>query len=145
MRSEELMQNDWVRLLEAPIYCKVRGMSPTGYITGETASGGSFEANASRLSPIALEQDTILCTTFWLKKKYVFCKTVRGVAAFTYWMETGLLEVKDCINGHVNHHRIAYLHELQQQYRHYTDQELEVDLAHSKRKEYSKRYYHKEG
>ena len=73
MRSEELMQNDWVQLeANLPIYCKVRAITASGHIMGETSSGGHFEQKASRFVPIELVQDTILCTTFWLKKKDIF-------------------------------------------------------------------------
>lgn len=144
MRSEELMQNDIVKLAKAEIFCKVRAIQDGGHIMGET-SGGHFEQKASNLAPVALTQDIILRTSFWMKNKGVFKKSVRGVAVFTYWMETGLLEVKDAITGHVNHHYLAYLHELQQQYRSYVKQELEIDLSRNKQKEYGQRYYRKEG
>jgi len=139
MRTEELMQNDWVRLVKVPIYCKVRTIYPDS-LMGECGGGGHFEQKIGHFSPIELTQDTILCTSFWMKKKDVFCKTVRGVASFTYWAETGLLEVADGVTGHVNRHFVVHLHVLQQLYRHYAKQELEVDLSSNKRKEYGQRY-----
>lgn len=140
MRTEELMQNDWVRLEKAPIFCKVRSIMEGGHILGETGSCGHFDQLASRLVLIDLTQDTILCTTFWMKSKGIFKKTVRGVAAFTYDISSRLLTVINYDTNTTNVHRITFMHELQQQYRHYTCQELEVNMQYSKRKEYSKRY-----
>ena len=34
MRTEELMQNDWVRLSAAPIFCKVRSILDDGTVQG---------------------------------------------------------------------------------------------------------------
>ena len=140
MRSEELMQNDWVKLSKADIFCKVRSVLIDGHIVGETSSGGHFEQKAASLSPVDLTQDVILRTSFWMKKKNLLKKSVRGVAAFTYWAETGLLEVADGVTGHVNRHFVVHLHVLQQLYRHYTSMELEVDMTRNKRKEYGQKY-----
>lgn len=140
MRTEELMQNDWVRLVKVPIYCKVRTIYPD-CLMGECGGGGHFEQKIGHFSPIVLTQDTILCTSFWLKKKNVFCKTVRGVASFTYELPDGRLTVTMQETGITNTHFIAFMHELQHLYLHYTHQELEVNMPYSKRKEYNKRYY----
>lgn len=141
MRTEELMRNDWVKLKDAPIFCKVCYFTEAGDVYGKTAGGGMFVKKADSLCPIELEQDVILCTTFWLKKKGIFKKTVRGVAAFTYDVQNRLLTVVNNATNTTNVHAIAFMHELQQLYRHYTNQELEVDMSYSKRKEYSKKYY----
>ena len=127
MRSEELMQNDWVKLSKVDIFCKVRSVLIDGHIVGETSSGGHFEQKAADLAPVELTQDIILRTSFWMKNRNLFKKTVAGIAAFSY--------MKD-----VNNHHITCLHELQQLYRHYAKQELEVDLSRNKRKEYGQRY-----
>lgn len=144
MRTEELMQNDWVKLKDAPIFCMVCYYTESGDVYGKTAGGGMFVKKADGLCPIELVQDTILCTSFWLKKKGVFCKTVRGVASFTYELPARKLTVTMQWTGITNTHFIAFMHELQQLYRHYTNSELEVDMLHSKRKEYSQRYNHKD-
>ena len=145
MSLEELMQNDWVQIAKLHIYCKVKYFTEDGKVIGRTAGGGAFVKHVDELSPIELVQDTILCTPFWLVRKGVFKKVIRNVVSFVY--ETGsrrlVVEVADM--GIVNVHYIGFMHELQHLYRHYTGKALEVDMMHSKRKEYSKRYYHKEG
>ena len=143
MRTEELMKNDWVRLSGTQLCCRVCAYDESGRVIGKTTGGGGFVKHVSCLSPIELTQDTILCTTFWLKKKGIFKKTVRGVAAFTYDVPNRLLTVVNYDTNSTNVHRVTFMHELQQLYRHYVCQELEVDMLHSKRKEYSKKYYGK--
>lgn len=145
MNTEELMQKDWVKINGTPIYCKVQAFTEDGKVLGKTAGGGAFIKEASQLSPIELVQDTILCTSFWLKSRYIFKKTVRGVANFTYDAKCRLLTVVNYETNSTNLHRVAFLHELQHLYLHYVGNPLEVDMAHSKRKEYSKRYYGKNG
>lgn len=140
MNTEELMKNDWVRLSGTPICCKVHAFTEDGKVHGKTAGGGTFVKEAGRLSPIELVKDTILCTSFWLENKSIFKKTVRGVAAFTYDTNCRLLTVVSHETNSTNVHRVEFLHELQHLYLHYVGNPLEVDMAHSKRKEYSKRY-----
>ena len=143
MRCEELMLNDWVRLTKVVLYCKVAGITPSGHIVGRTAGGGGFEQKAENLSPVELTYDTILCTSFWQKRKGVYKKAVRGVATFVYEQESRRLTVTSLATGCVNTHYISFLHELQQLYRHYTGLELEINLNCNKRKEYSRQYYEK--
>lgn len=144
MRTEELMQNDWVRLSAAPIFCRVRSILDDGTVKGVTVSGGQFSQHIRNISAVELVQDIILRTGFWLKSKDIYKKTVRGIAAFTYDAKNRRLSVVNyCTGGNVNIHDVAFLHELQQQFRHYTYQELVVDLASNKRKEYGQRYYGK--
>lgn len=140
MRSEELMQNDWVKLARIDIFCKVRAIQADGQIIGETSSGAHFNRKAADLAPVELTQDIILRTSFWMKNRNLFRKTVAGIAAFSYMKDIGLLQVKDAVTAHVNNHHVTCLHELQQLYRHYAKQELEVDLSRNKRKEYGQRY-----
>ena len=145
MSLEELMQNDWVQIAKLHIYCKVKYFTEDGKVIGWTAGGGAFVKQADELSPIELVQDTILCTPFWLVRKGVFKKVIRNVVSFVYETGSRRLVVEVAGMGIVNVHYIGFMHELQHLYRHYTGKALEVDMMHSKRKEYSKRYYHKEG
>lgn len=140
MRTEELMQNDWVKLKDAPIFCKVCYYTESGDVYGKTAGGGMFVKKAADLAPVELTQDIILRTSFWMKNRNLFRKTVAGIAAFYYKKDIGLLQVKDAVTAHVNNHHITCLHALQQLYRHYTSMELEVDMTRNKRKEYGQKY-----
>lgn len=140
MRTGDLMQNDWVQLTGTPIYCRVCTITEDGFVLGKTVGGGAFRKKASDLSPIELTQDVLLSTPFWLFRKGVFKKSVRDIVTMTYIVQRRRLEVLNVGSGHCNVHEIAFLNELQQLYRHYTNQELEIDLLHSKRKEYSKKY-----
>lgn len=145
MSLEELMRNDWVQIAKLHIYCKVKYFTEDGKVIGRTAGGGAFVKQADELSPIELVQDTILCTPFWLVRKGVFKKVIRNVVSFVYETGSRRLVVEVAGTDVVNVHYIGFMHELQHLYRHYTGKALEVDMMHSKRKEYSKRYYHKEG
>lgn len=145
MSLEELMQNDWVQIAKLHIYCKVKYFTEDGKVIGRTAGGGAFVKHVDELSPIELVQDTILCTPFWLVRKGVFKKVIRNVVSFIYETGSRRLVVEVAGMGVVNVHYISFMHELQHLYRHYTGKALEVDMMNSKRKEYSKRYYHKEG
>ena len=145
MNIEELMRNDWVKISKLPIYCQVKYFTEDDKVVGKTAGGGAFVKQADELSPIELTQDTILCTPFWLVRKGVFKKVIRGVVSFVYETGTRRLVVEVTGMGVVNVHYIGFMHELQHFYRHYTGKALEVDMTYSKRKEYSRRYYHKEG
>lgn len=140
MSTEELMQNDWLKLKGTSLYCKVHTYTEDGKVLGKTIGGGFFAKDIDSLDGIELTQDVILCTPFWLVRKGVFKKTVRGVATFTYDMANRHLQVDIADTGHSNVHTIAFMHELQHLYLHYVYNPLEVDFAHSKRKEYSKKY-----
>ena len=145
MNTSELMQGDWVRLSTAPIFCRVCGFTEDSKVLGRTAGGGAFIKDSDQLSPIDLTQDSILCTPFWLVRKGVFKKTVRNVAVFVYEVEKRKLVVQSLWSDFVNTHYIAFMHELQHLYHHYACAPLEVDMAHSKRKEYSKKYNSRKG
>lgn len=140
MSIEELMRNDWVLLSGTTIFCRVCYFTEDGKLVGKTMGGGAFVKKAECFSPIELTQDAILCTPFWLARKGVFKKTVRGVAVFVYEVEKRRLVVQSLCQDFVNIHYIGFMHELQHLYRHYTGKALEIDMAHSKRKEYSKQY-----
>ena len=145
MRTEDLMQNDWVLLSGTTIFCRVCYFTEDGKLVGKTMGGGAFVKKAECFSPIELTQDAILCTPFWLVRKGVFKKTVRNVAVFVYEVEKRKLVVQSLWSDFVNTHYIAFMHELQHLYHHYACAPLEVDMAHSKRKEYSKKYNSRKG
>lgn len=140
MSIDELMRNDWLKLKGTSLYCRVCTYTEDGKVLGRTTGGGAFVKDADSLDGIELTQDVILCTPFWLIRKGVFKKTVRGVASFTYEQEERRLVVHSLCTGVVNTHYIAFMHELQHFYHHYTGAALEVNFAYSKRKEYSKKY-----
>lgn len=145
MSLEELMQNDWVQNRQAPHLLQGEILHRGRQGHRKDGRRWCLRQAGRRAESYRAVQDTILCTPFWLVRKGVFKKVIRNVVSFVYETGSRRLVVEVAGMGVVNVHYIGFMHELQHLYRHYTGNALEVDMMNSKRKEYSKRYYHKEG
>ena len=128
MKSEELMQNNWVKLYGLPVPCKVRSITPSTVVV-EITSGGSSEQKADRLSPIELTDEFIIRAKFHKVKKGVYQKSVRDTATFTYETDCRKLTVESKADNFTNVHVVCFVHELQQMYYYYIGKNLEFDMT----------------
>lgn len=143
MRTEELMRNDWVKLCNCGLLCRIDEITPDS-ILGTTLSGGKIIQKISKFEPIVVDRDIICRTDFWLHSKRIFKKSVKEKdLAFIMDLDTNSLTVMLRNNGVMNTHEVNSLHTLQQLYRLYVKEEMVINLAHNKRKEYNREAYQK--